>query len=243
MLCVIIDDEPQAIKILERYATMADYLTVQKTFVDAVEAFHFINNHEVDLVFIDINMPDLTGIQFMQASKSTALFIITTAYSEYAVKSYELDVIDYLLKPIELDRFLVAVDKAQQKLKSVPPTQTVAQAPEKKNDFIVFESRKQIYKFTLSDILFLVSKDNYIEIHTHKSKTLIRLTLKEAELKLPTIDFIRVHRSFIVAYRHIDTIERHSLVMGKKRIPVSETYESDFSKFVKNKTGCSVVEK
>ncbi|MEM8525291.1 MAG: LytTR family DNA-binding domain-containing protein [Bacteroidota bacterium] len=225
--CLIIDDEPLAIQLLADYVQKSKDLELVDTFSNPIEALHFLGVNEVDLLFLDIQMPELTGIQLMKITKGKYEVILTTAYDQYAMEGYDFDVVDYLLKPISLDRFMLAVEKVKKRLAVEEPS-TVAKEKIKPKDYIFVKSGYKTLKINLSDILHLESLGDYVAIHTSKEKILTLENMSHFEDILPAEDFLRVHRSHIISISKIDFIERNRVVIAEKYIPISATYQSTF---------------
>jgi DNA-binding LytR/AlgR family response regulator len=229
--CLIIDDEPLAGQLLAAYAERSPDLEVAGTFSNPIEALHFLGENEVDLLFLDIQMPELTGIQLMKITKGKYEVILTTAYQEYAIESYDFDVADYLLKPISLDRFLLAVEKV--KAKMVPKQAEAGQAPVANNKTFHFvKSGHRTVRIDYKDILRLESMSNYVTIHTPEEKIMTLENMGALVEALPADRFVRTHRSHTVALDKIDFIERNRVVIGGEYIPVSDGYKEDFWKMV-----------
>jgi two-component system LytT family response regulator len=192
----------------------------------------------IDLVFLDVQMPELTGIQFLRISNGKAKVILTTAYPQYALQGYELDAVDYLLKPIAFDRFYKAAQKVQATLfpanKPVEEPQQ-QQQPDFSNDFIFVKTEHKIQKVYLKDILFIEGLKDYISIFTPAERIITLQNMKKVEDALPERHFIRVHRSYIVALNNIDSIERSRIFIGDKIIPIGDTYRDEFFKMVEEK--------
>ena len=234
--CLIIDDKPLAIDILAEYVRKINFLELIGTTINPIEGLTIIREQKIDLVFLDIQMPELTGLQFMKIAGKQCRVILTTAYSEYALDGFEHDVIDYLLKPIAFDRFYRAAEKA---LHILPVENKTQQAGINKNadeqkqpEYLFFRTEHRIQKINLSDILFIESLQNYITLHTAEGKILSLQTLKKIEEQLPPKEFVRVHKSFIVALRHITSIERSRISIGTQIIPVGDNYRDGFYKLV-----------
>ena len=228
MRCLIIDDEPYAVNLLAEYIIQVPYLSLQHKCYNAIEALDYLKNNKVDLVFLDINMPLLSGMQLASLLPAGQLFIFTTAYSEFAVESYEKNAVDYLLKPITLDRFLKAVAKALQLLQ---PLQTTAQSPANK---MFLKSGKTIVQLEYDDIWFIEGLKDYVVFHTGQGKHIAYKRMKELEESLPP-QFSRVHNSYIINRDHVQRIENNHVCMGDSRIPVSEKYRSGFLQKVDDK--------
>ncbi|MEM6397604.1 MAG: LytTR family DNA-binding domain-containing protein [Bacteroidota bacterium] len=228
--CIIIDDEPLAGKLLAEYAKRSSDLEVLGRFTNPIEALHFLTDHPVDLLFLDIQMPELTGIQLMKITQGKYDIVLTTAYEQYALESYDFEVVDYLLKPISLDRFLLAVKKVKKR-----KSQKVGATPEStaKPEYIFVKSGHQTVRIDLSDIIRLESLGNYVAIYTPSGKTLTLETMSHFEETLPDQDFVRVHRSHLVALSKIDHIERNRIVMGEDYVPISESYREAFWRMIR----------
>ena len=226
--CVAIDDEPMALDIMVDYIRATPFLSLAGTFHNPMEALSFVQNKHIDLIFIDINMPGLTGLQFLRSLRTKPLCILTTAYSDYAIESYSLSVVDYLLKPIEFDRFVIACNKAlrQYKLENVPLQKSIEQTQE----FVQIKSGTKIFQIKLEDILFIEAAGNYAVINTITQKIMTLMSMNEISKLIPDDLFIRVHRSFIVSLKHISTAEKHQILIRDTMIPISQSYQSHFEK-------------
>lgn len=229
--CLIVDDEPLARNLLKEYVGKVPYLNLLGTCTNALEAMEALKRQPVDLLFLDIQMPELTGIDFIRSLIKRPLVIFTTAYSEYALESYELDVIDYLLKPITLERFLRAVDRASQRFALATNTDTAPTEPipaESTTPFIFVKDGTKLVKVRLDDILYIEGLKDYVTIHTREHKIVTLQRLKNLEEQLPHDKFMRVHHSFIIALDAIDVILRNEIQIGKAMIPISDTYRKAF---------------
>ena len=226
MRCIIVEDEPFARKILREYAEDVETLELVGEFETAVEAFNFLSRETVDLIFLDIQMPRMTGIEFLQTVKRDAPVILTTAYPNYALQGYELDVLDYLLKPIGFDRFLKAVGKATDyfNAKNLIPHEPVAPS----SFFVKCERRIEQIKF--DEVLYVEAMANYVIIHTTRGKFVTYLTFKGIEEKLPEKLFIKIHKSYLVALTAINSVEDDEVIVGKIRLPIGKTNKTDFLK-------------
>ena len=220
MNCIAIDDEPRALEVIERYCQKSDLLDLKATFREPVKAIEFLNKEKVDLIFLDINMPDITGMQLIQTLAAKPMVIFTTAYSNYAVESYNLNAVDYLLKPITFERFLAAVNKAADlfALKNKTGGKNAA------SDTVFIKSGPQTYQVKIADILYLEKDGNYITVYLKDKKILIRENMTDIFDIVPEEQFVRVHKSFVVATRHITMIEVHQLVINGEKIPIGSTY-------------------
>ncbi|GAA4334284.1 LytTR family DNA-binding domain-containing protein [Mucilaginibacter gynuensis] len=239
--CLVVDDEPLALNILEDYISKMPALQLVKATTNPIESLTLVQDGGIDLVFLDVQMPELTGIQFLKISNGKAKVILTTAYPEYALEGYELDVVDYLLKPIAFDRFYKAVQKAQGVLQpsakpaAPEPVQPQQQQQDFLNDFIFVKTEHKIQKVYLKDILFIEGLKDYISIFTTAERIITLQNMKKMEDALPEKYFIRVHRSYIVSLNKIDSIERSRIFIGDKIIPVGDTYRDDFFRIVDEK--------
>ncbi len=241
--CLIVDDEPLALHILEDYISKIPFLQLVKATTNPIEALTIVQDKGADLVFLDVQMPELSGIQFLRIANGKAKVILTTAYPQYALEGYELDVIDYLLKPIAFDRFFKAVQKAQTILQ--PPAAAAAQPAPVDNgqqprqdflsDFIFVKTEHKIQKVYLNDILFIEGLKDYISIFTPAERIITLQNMKKMEDALPSKYFIRVHKSYIVSVNKIDSIERSRIFIGDKIIPVGDTYREEFFKVIDGK--------
>lgn len=217
--CIAIDDEPMALEIIERYCSKSNLVDLKATFREPVKAIEYLNREKIDLVFLDINMPDISGMQLVQTLSPRPMIIFTTAYSHYAVDSYNLNAVDYLLKPITFDRFLTAVNKA---LTALP---VKIQQPIKEDEATIFvKSGPQTYQVKLGDILYLEKDGNYITIHLKDRNILLRENMGDIFDLVPESDFVRVHKSYVVAVKHISMIEAHQLMVNGEKIPIGATY-------------------
>ena len=218
MTCIAIDDEPKALEVIERYCQKISLVRLRTSFREPLKAIGFLNSEKIDLIFLDINMPDISGIQLLQTLSPRPLIIFTTAYSQYAVESYELNALDYLLKPVTFERFLMAINKAAAAFSS----KNTAGPDEEAAIFV--KSGPQTYQVKLKDILYLQKEGNYINLHLNDQVILIRESMGDVFDLVPETDFIRVHKSYVVAIRHIEMIEVHQVTVNKKKIPVGSTY-------------------
>lgn len=235
--CLVVDDEPLALHIIEDYILKVPFLQLVKATTNPIEALTIVQQGEADLVFLDVQMPELSGIQFLKIANGKAKVILTTAYPEYALEGYELDVVDYLLKPIAFDRFFKAVQKVQGVLQ---PSAKIEKAPEPAqndflSDFIFVKSEHKIQKVYLRDILFIEGLKDYISIFTSGERIITLQNMKKMEDALPERHFVRVHKSYIVSLNKIDSIERSRIWIGDKIIPVGDTYREEFFKIIDGK--------
>ena len=232
--CFIIDDKPLAIDILVDYVNKTPFLELVGSTVNPIEGLGILREQKIDLVFLDIQMPELTGLQFMKIAGKQSRFILTTAYSDYALDGYEHDVVDYLLKPIAFDRFYRAAEKA---LKQSLPAPILAHdqpipAAEKATEYLFVKTEHRIQRIILHDLLYIEGVQNYVSIHTVDGRVMSLQTLKGIEEQLPAADFIRVHRSFIVNLRHITSVERGRIFIDDTVIAIGDKYREGFYKII-----------
>jgi len=225
LTCLIIDDEPDAVDLLELLIRQSTTWSLKAKCYDALEALAFLKNHQVDLVFLDINMPQLTGMELAALLPTRTKIVFTTAYSEYAFESYAFQTIDYLLKPITLKRFLASVQKIEKYFLKQDPVQT--QITDPAQDCFFVKSGKVIRKVVLRDILYFEGEKDYVSLVTSNEKLLIYRRLKDIETQLK-VPFIRVHNSYIINYEQLDKIEENHIYIADKRIPVSEKFRDGF---------------
>jgi Response regulator of the LytR/AlgR family len=232
MITVIaIDDEPLALQLVSGYIEKTPGLKLAGKFDNPLDASEFLANNQVDLVFVDIQMPDLSGIEFTRLIEKGPKVIFTTAFGKYALEGYKLEVIDYLLKPFSYEEFLASVQKA---LKLIRLEQNSLQKVEANDEFLFLKSDYKIKRINFNDILYIEGLKDYVKVYVQNiPKPVLSIsTLKLIESKLPESRFMRVHRSFIVNLGKIDTIERSRIVFGKTYIPVSDQYKEKFQEFL-----------
>ncbi|MBD0366151.1 MAG: response regulator transcription factor [Flavisolibacter sp.] len=234
--CIIVDDEQHAIDVLVHYVSQTPYLHLAGTTTNPIEVLQLVNTQKVDLVFLDIHMPELSGMDFIKAIQGRAKVILTTAYSEFALQSYDLDVVDYLLKPIRLPRFLQAVQKAVKELNTDLPEHN---STETEDDYIFVktEAKGKLLKINLADIDYIEGMKNYVAIYCGGHKTLVNTSMKDLEERLPHKQFIRVHKSFIIPIGKITGIEGN--LVRLKDVPaeimIGENYKPELMELIKNK--------
>ncbi len=229
--CIIVDDEPLARSLLKDYVSKIPSLKLIDVCSSAVAAMEKMQSQPVDLLFLDIQMPEVTGLSLLKIMKKKPLVVLTTAYSEYALESYEFDVVDYLLKPITFSRFLQAVDKVNARLNSLS-TQPEKIAPNLSQPFIFVKDGTKLVKVRWSDILYIEGLKDYVTIHTKQQKVVSLQRLKSLEDQLPSDQFIRIHNSFIVALSAIDTIHKNEVHVGSSSLPISDSYRKTFRDFI-----------
>lgn len=231
MKCVIIDDEPLAVDLLKEFVNKVDSLELVNTFTNAIDAISIINQSNVDLIFLDIEMPHFSGIDFINAIEKKPLIIFTTAYSNYAVEGFNLGAVDYLVKPIPFHRFLKSVLRAQQIFNSqnLPASNNPISTPEIEQDFMFVRAEYENVKLNFLDILFIEGLKDYVKIYTTDNKyTLTLISLIKLENLLSSKGFARIHRSYIINIKHVKSIQKNKVIIGEKRIPISESYKNSF---------------
>ena len=233
--CIIVDDEQHAIDILESYVAQTPSLHLAGTTTNPLEALQMVTSRKIDLIFLDIHMPELSGIDFIKAINGKVKVILTTAYSEFALESYELDVVDYLLKPIRLPRFLQAVQKAAAEINE----HTSAKLPGGDSDYIFVktESKGKLLKINLNEIDYIEGMKNYVAIYRNGQKTLVYTSMKELEDRLPRKQFIRVHKSYIIPVLKITGIEGNVVRLKNvnAEILIGDSYKAEIMELVRNK--------
>jgi DNA-binding LytR/AlgR family response regulator len=218
---IALDDEPPALEILQSFCEKIDTVDLQKTFTKSEDALKYLKKYPVDLLFLDINMPAISGIDFYKKLPHKIMVIFTTAYSEYAVEGFTLSATDYLLKPFTFVRFEQAIEKAFIQWKQ--QSQTLEQ------QYLFIRADYSLIKILLTDILFIEGLDDYLKIHIQNQKTIVaRMTMKALLQKLPETEFIRVHRSFILSISKIEKVRNKLIYIGEEEIPVSASYETTF---------------
>lgn len=223
MNVVAVDDEPLALALLEDNIRQVPSMILVASCSNAMEALSVLNKQEVDLIFLDIQMPGLTGLQFLQSLSVIPMVILITAYEKYALEGFNLDVIDYLVKPVPFERFLKACNKAQDFFK----LKNNAFSPEQPDYFFV-NAEYGLIKIVISEIVLIEGLKDYLKIHLAEGKPLvIRMSLKSIEEKLPSKKFFRIHKSYIVAISHITSIRKNSVFLGNQELPLSDHYKDD----------------
>ena len=220
--CIIVEDEPLAQNVLKKYIADHPSLELVGTCTDALEAQGILNKHDVQLIFLDINLPKLSGINFIKTLLQSPLIIFTTAYPEFAVEGFELNAVDYLLKPFSFERFLKAVNKVVEKLNN-----PMVSKKEEKNSYIFFRSDKKIHKVDLENILYIEAIGDYMKVITDSGQLIINETMKNLQEELPAGSFIRVHKSFIISRSKIKYIEGNYVQIEDKSIPIGATYRNE----------------
>ena len=229
--CIAIDDEPLALKQIAGYIRKTPFLELAASHERAVEAMAFLQRNHVDLMFVDINMPDLSGMEFVKSLTDPPGIIFTTAYSEYALEGFRVDAIDYLLKPISYGDFLKSANKA---LKQLNTEATPAEEVNRRDEFLLIKSEHRVVRINFDDILYIEGMREYVRIYLAGQKPVMSLlSMKTLEAELPSGRFMRVHRSWIVNLSHITTIERNRIVFGEDMyIPVGEQHQKSFREWM-----------
>ena len=225
--CIIIEDEPLALEKTKDFVVKVPFLHLNATFDNALTGLNYLNNNKVDLLFLDINMDELSGIELLESTKINSQVVITTAYQEYALKGYELQITDYLLKPFTFSRFLQAVNKAQENI--------LHRVSEALPDFIFVKTENRLEKVMLSEIVYIEGMRDYRRIHTINKKIMTLQNFSEFEKLIPSGLVCRVHKSYMVALNKIESIERSRIKIADQLIPISETYKETFFYLINNK--------
>lgn len=226
MKCLLVDDEPLALDILENYLKKIPGLDLIGKCSNALEASEFLKNHKIDLMFLDIQMPEITGLEFMRSLSNPPLVVFCTAYSDFAVEGFELDAIDYLLKPVSFERFSKTIDRAREYM-ALKKNDSV-EAPDLENDYIFIKSNQKQIKLSYDNILYVEAFADYVKLYTTEKRYITLQTMKNMEQKLPKDKFIRVHRSFIVGTKYITSFNSSELEIGAVKIPVGKNYKDEF---------------
>lgn len=238
--CIAIDDEPLALEIIQDYCSRIPFLELKSTFDNAVDSIEYIRNNNPDLIFLDIQMEELSGIQLLHSLKNRPYVIFTTAYDSYAIQGFELDVVDYLLKPISFERFLKAADKVYEKmqadrlLKERPSTESPH--PSSGDNYFFIKTETRMEKLLYADVLYIEGMGDYWRIVTTNKRIMTLLNYKKLEELLPPGQFMRVHKSFIVAIDKIENVERNRIRIADRLIPVGETYREQFFALIGKKS-------
>ena len=231
MKVIIVDDEPLALEVLETYLTHFPELKLSAKCTNAVEAFESLSEGDIDLMFLDIQMPQITGIDFLKSLKNPPKVIFTTAFSNYALEGFELNAVDYLLKPFSLERFT----KAVQKFKEIYAKNDKALGEAEAADYIFVKADKKLIKLRFEDIFYVEGLKDYVMLHTPGGRIVTLQTMKSLEEKLPSANFIRVHRSYIVNLNLIELLEANSVTVNKKKIPIGKNYKDELFNVINQK--------
>ncbi|MEP7267541.1 MAG: response regulator transcription factor [Saprospiraceae bacterium] len=217
--CIAIDDEPRALEIIKNHASKIDYLQLENVFTDAIKAVHYLQETDIELLFLDINMPDIDGIKLVKHLSKKPLVIFTTAHSEYAIESYDIEAIDYLLKPFDISRFLIATNKAKDRL---------FRLSENASPYIFVSSGNKKIKLIYNDILFIKGDGNYVTYQTKSDKIMVRASITETLRELPSKNFVQIHRSTIVSILWVDKVEDNHVYIAGNRTSISSTFRAAF---------------
>ncbi|SEK38525.1 two component transcriptional regulator, LytTR family [Aquimarina amphilecti] len=229
--CIIIDDEPAAIRLLEKYCSKVSFLEVKNTFTNPLEGLKYLESEPVDLVFLDIQMPEITGIQLSKIINKKTKIIFTTAYPQFALDSYEVAALDYLLKPVDFERFYKSVSKLR-----VTNDTEIGINRKNAEEFFFFKTdgKNKYAKVFLEDIIYIESLKNYIAIHLQDQQIITYNTLKHFKETLPSSDFIQIHKSYIISIKHIDKINNDTIWILSKELPIGNTYRKSFFETIDN---------
>lgn len=230
MTCIIVDDEPVARKILREFTQQVPFLELVGEFENAIKTKAFLQNDMADIMFLDIEMPKMSGLEFLKKTVVKPLVILTTAFPEYALEGYELDIIDYLLKPVAFTRFTKSVQKAKEYIGLKNTTSQTSL-----EGYFFVRSEKRIEKIEIKEILYIESMGNYVNIYTEDKKIVAYLTLKGLESQLPPNEFIKIHQSFLVACSKIKTIEGNQVLLNNKPLPISRNYKEAVMQMVEQR--------
>jgi DNA-binding LytR/AlgR family response regulator len=229
--CIVVDDEPPAIGILETYISKIDYLNLVRSFTDPLQALLYLNTEKVDLAFVDVNMPQLKGVDLVKNLQKETQVVFTTAYPDYAVEGFALQVLDYLVKPISFERFLQAAQRAFQEQKETAS----AMEPSADNEYLFVKSGTKVHKVFLKDILLIEGLKEYVSIKTAQQKIVTLNRLSEIEETLKEKGFIRIHKSCIVNMEKIESIEFNHVKIGSELLPIGEKYKEGFESAIRRK--------
>ena len=225
MTAIAIDDEPLALDVIKTFCAKVDFINLERTFIEAGAALKYLQDHPVDLLFLDINMPAISGIDFYKRVDQNIMVIFTTAHSEYAIEGFNLDAIDYVLKPFEFSRFQKALEKAREFHEYTSLKENSS------SSYLFVKVDYSLAKVIIKDIFYIEGLDSYIKFHFENGKTLLlRSSLKSIAEKLPAHEFIRVHRSYIIAISKIDTVQEGAIIINGKPVPVADAYRSALNK-------------
>jgi DNA-binding LytR/AlgR family response regulator len=229
MNCIVVDDEPLARQGMEMSIASVSSLQLLGSFSNALAASDFLRKENVDLMFLDINMPELSGLDFLKSLRDAPLVIFTTAYPQYALESYELDAIDYLVKPIRIERFLKAVNKAENHLRLLQQEGN-NQVEKIEDDFVFIKADRKYFKIYFKDILYIEGLKDYVVIYTKDNKVITSMNIKTIAAQLPAVIFARVSKSYIVNVLHISSFDNELIYVFNNEIPLGQSYKDDFLK-------------
>lgn len=231
---LIVDDEFHARKLLSEYVSKLPFLELAGMCSNVFEAMNFLQKEKIDILLLDIQMPEITGLEFARSLKNPPAVIFTTAYSEYAVESYELNVLDYLLKPIAFPRFLQAINKVVERKEGLTTTVSAPTREPKpaenteENGSIIIKSGPKLFKINYADLIYIEGQREYVTFHTTKQRIVTLYSLKDLEEKLPSNQFVRIHKSYIVSLKHIDSVEKKTVQIAVKTLPIGDSYKDNF---------------
>ena len=223
--CLIVDDEPLAVEVIENHLNKIEQLELVGTCKNAFEVYNFLQENKVDLMFLDIHMPEMKGTDLIKNLKNPPKVILTTAYREYALESYELNVLDYLLKPISFERFIQAINKYYDS--ATASTDISFHEKSNEDSFIYVREKNQVHKILSNNILYIESISDYVKIHSSNQKVTIRYTISSIEKMLSSNEFLRIHRSYIVNSNYITKFTAHSIYIEEKEFPIGPSYKKD----------------
>ncbi len=231
--CIAVDDEPLALLKMEDYIKKVPFLNLLGTFDDPLKALEFLKRNSIDLIFLDVKMDNLTGIQFLEILTKKPKVILTTAYDSYALKAYELDVSDYLLKPISFERFIKSVEKVYDELKFVKepiqaPISNIASKSNQAGEFFFIKTEYRMQKVFFNDIMFIEGMKDYLRLHTKTERIMTLMSFNRIEQVLPHDNFVRIHKSYIIALDKIESIEKSKIKLHGHDIPIGEMYKKQF---------------
>ncbi|WP_372752491.1 LytR/AlgR family response regulator transcription factor [Labilibaculum sp.] len=237
--CIAIDDEPLALGLMVSHIKKTPFLELIGEFDNPIDAMEFLQDHEVQLIYLDIQMPDLTGVEFARTLNNASKVIFTTAYEKYALEGFQLHALNYLLKPVSYEVFLKAAIHAKEQfnIAEAASNSTSENEISSSNDYLFVKANYQLRRINYQDIIYIEGLKDYVKIHLESEQRplVFNATMKSLEERLPKENFMRVHRSFIVNLDKVTTIERYRIVFGKERIPISKQYKEAFDDFVKLK--------
>lgn len=232
--CLVVDDKPLAIDVLADYTVKVPFLELVATTTNPIEGLNIVREQNIDLVFLDIQMPELNGMQFIKIAGKQCKIVLTTAYADYALDGYEHDVVDYLLKPIAFERFYRAAEKALNLSlhKPTPGNESPFAPHQPPPEYLFVKTEHRILKINLADIIYIEALQNYVSLNTTGGRVMSLQPLKKIEEQLPGAEFVRVHKSYIVSLRHISSVERSRIFIGDAIIPVGDSYREGFYKLI-----------
>lgn len=229
LTAIAVDDEPKALEVIQLHIAKVPFIELNNSFRDPIEAIAWLRQHPTDIIFLDINMPQLSGLKFRELIGEKIMIIFTTAYSKYAVESYALKAVDYLVKPIPFERFLQACFKAQE-LYTFQTKFSLSNRDTLSNHQLYVKSGTKLHKLNIADILYFQKDGNYVIFHTLHKKILSRFSMSQLLKLIPTKGFLRVHKSYIVNLAHIEVIENHQLTISGHKVPVAKPYREELKR-------------